>query len=85
MNRSRLIVPHPELSDVSPEMAEQLEALLLYLKESRGFDFTASPMRVKVTCTRLANPNGGDPQGVILLMEETDGRTNDPSHGEGER
>ena len=42
-------------------------------------------MRVKVTCTRLANPNGGDPQGVILLMEETDGRTNDPSHGEGER
>jgi two-component system CheB/CheR fusion protein len=33
------------------------------------------PMRVKVTCTQLANPNGGDPQGVILLMEETDGRT----------
>ena len=31
------------------------------------------PMRVKVTCTQLANPNGGDPQGVILLMEETDG------------
>ena len=30
-------------------------------------------MRVKVTCTQLANPNGGDPQGVILLMEETDG------------
>lgn len=41
MNRSRLIVPDPELSDVSPEMAEQLEALLLYLKESGGFDFTA--------------------------------------------
>ncbi|HEY5939622.1 MAG TPA: CheR family methyltransferase, partial [Gemmatimonadales bacterium] len=32
------------------------------------------PMRVKVTCTQLANPNGGDPQGVILLMEATDGR-----------
>lgn len=32
------------------------------------------PMRVKVTCTRLADPNGGDPQGVILLMEETDAK-----------
>jgi two-component system CheB/CheR fusion protein len=32
------------------------------------------PMRVKVTCTQLANPKGRDPQGVILLMEETDGR-----------
>jgi two-component system CheB/CheR fusion protein len=32
------------------------------------------PMRVKVTCTQLVDPNGGDPQGVILLMEETDGK-----------
>jgi two-component system, chemotaxis family, CheB/CheR fusion protein len=32
------------------------------------------PMRVKVTCTQLADPSGGDPQGVILVMEETDGR-----------
>jgi two-component system, chemotaxis family, CheB/CheR fusion protein len=32
------------------------------------------PMQVKVTCTQLANPHGGDPQGVILLMEETDGK-----------
>jgi two-component system, chemotaxis family, CheB/CheR fusion protein len=32
------------------------------------------PIRVKVTCTRLAGPNGGDPQGVILLMEEADGK-----------
>jgi len=32
------------------------------------------PMRVKVTCTQLANPKGGDPQGVILLMEEADGK-----------
>ena len=32
------------------------------------------PMRVKVTCTQLANPSGGEPQGVILMMEETDGK-----------
>jgi two-component system, chemotaxis family, CheB/CheR fusion protein len=32
------------------------------------------PMRVKVTCTQLADPKGGDPQGVILLMQETDGK-----------
>ena len=32
------------------------------------------PMRVKVTCTQLASPNGGEPQGVILLMEEADGK-----------
>jgi hypothetical protein len=31
-------------------------------------------MRVKVTCTQLASPDGGTAQGVILLMEETDGR-----------
>jgi two-component system CheB/CheR fusion protein len=27
-------------------------------------------MRVKVTCTQLAGSDGGDPQGVILVMEE---------------
>ena len=32
------------------------------------------PMRVKVTCTQLASPSGGEPQGVILLMEEADGK-----------
>ncbi|MEP7226639.1 MAG: CheR family methyltransferase [Gemmatimonadales bacterium] len=32
------------------------------------------PIRVKVTCTQLADPNGGDPRGVILLMEEADGK-----------
>jgi two-component system CheB/CheR fusion protein len=32
------------------------------------------PMRVKVTCTQLVDPKGGDPQGVILMMEETDGK-----------
>ncbi len=32
------------------------------------------PMQVKVTCTQLVDPKGGDPQGVILLMEETDGK-----------
>jgi two-component system, chemotaxis family, CheB/CheR fusion protein len=31
-------------------------------------------IRVKVTCTQLAHPNGGEPQGVILLVEENDGR-----------
>ncbi|MEO8089253.1 MAG: CheR family methyltransferase [Gemmatimonadales bacterium] len=30
--------------------------------------------RVKVTCTQLANPNGGDALGAILLMEEADGK-----------
>jgi two-component system CheB/CheR fusion protein len=31
------------------------------------------PVRVKVTCTQLAGAGGGEPQGVILVMEETDG------------
>jgi two-component system, chemotaxis family, CheB/CheR fusion protein len=31
-------------------------------------------IQVKVTCTQLAHPNGGEPQGVILLVEENDGR-----------
>ena len=30
-------------------------------------------MEVKVTCSQLPDPHGGDPRGVILLMEETDG------------
>jgi two-component system CheB/CheR fusion protein len=30
-------------------------------------------IRVKVTCTQLANIAGGEPQGVILIMEEVDG------------
>lgn len=41
MSKARQVAFDPELTDVPPEMAEQLEALLLYLKESRGFDFTA--------------------------------------------
>jgi two-component system CheB/CheR fusion protein len=32
------------------------------------------PMEVKVTCTQLPDPHGGEPRGVILVMEETDGR-----------
>ncbi len=36
------------------------------------------PMSVKVICTQLATPNGGEPQGVILLMEETDAGSNHP-------
>ena len=31
------------------------------------------PVRVKVTCTPLANPGGKAPQGVILMMEAADG------------
>ena len=31
------------------------------------------PIDVKVTCTQLPDPKGGDPRGVILLMEEIDG------------
>ncbi len=33
------------------------------------------PMQVKVTCTQLVNPDGGDAQGVILVMEETNGES----------
>jgi two-component system, chemotaxis family, CheB/CheR fusion protein len=29
-------------------------------------------IRIKVTCTQLADPNGGQPRGVILLIEEFD-------------
>lgn len=32
------------------------------------------PIQVKVTCTQMADPDGGEPLGIILLMEETDGR-----------
>jgi two-component system CheB/CheR fusion protein len=32
------------------------------------------PIEVRVTCTQLPDPQGGEPRGVILVMEETDGR-----------
>ncbi len=70
----------PIRASLASDSEEEFTEVVLDATNRRG-----KPMRVKVTCTRLANPNGGDPQGVILLMEETDGRTNDPSHGEGER
>ena len=47
----------------------ELSEIVLDATNRRG-----KPMRVKVTCTQLANPEEGAPQGVILLMEETDGR-----------
>lgn len=48
--------------------AKEFTEVVLDATNRRG-----KPMRVKVTCTQLASPGGGDPQGVILLMEETDG------------
>lgn len=47
---------------------KQFMEVLLDATNRRG-----KPTRVKVTCTQLTNPSGGDPRGVILLMEETDG------------
>jgi two-component system, chemotaxis family, CheB/CheR fusion protein len=47
--------------------AEFLEVML------DGTNRRGKRIRVKVTCTQLAGPNGGEPQGVILAMEETDG------------
>jgi two-component system CheB/CheR fusion protein len=41
MSKSKHAVPEPEQTDVAPETAAELETLLLYLKQSRGFDFTA--------------------------------------------
>jgi two-component system CheB/CheR fusion protein len=32
------------------------------------------PTRIRVTCTQLPGRNGGTPDGVILLMEETNGK-----------
>jgi two-component system, chemotaxis family, CheB/CheR fusion protein len=47
--------------------AQEFNEVVLDATNRRG-----KPTRVKVTCTQLANPGGGEPQGVILLMEETD-------------
>jgi two-component system CheB/CheR fusion protein len=41
--------------------------------ELDGTNRRGKPVRVKVTCTQLAGAAGGEPQGVILMMEETDG------------
>ena len=70
----------PIRASLASDSEEEFSEVVLDATNRQG-----KPMRVKVTCTRLANPDGRDPQGVILLMEETDGRTNDPSQGEGER
>jgi two-component system, chemotaxis family, CheB/CheR fusion protein len=47
--------------------AEFLEVVL------DGTNRRGKSVRVKVTCTQLAGASGGEPQGVILVMEETDG------------
>ncbi len=49
--------------------AEQYLELTVDAINRRG-----KPIRVKVTCTQLRDPQGGDPRGVILLMEEADGK-----------
>ena len=41
MNESKQLLPEAEQANDSPEMGKEFEALLLYLKQSRGFDFTA--------------------------------------------
>ncbi len=41
MTKSKQVVPEAEEANESPEVSEEFEALLLYLKQSRGFDFTA--------------------------------------------
>ena len=41
MSKSKQAVPDAEQLSESPEVAEELEALLSYLKQTRGFDFTA--------------------------------------------
>ncbi len=60
---------------------EQLKApIKACLTEQGGFhelmvpatNRRGKPIRVKVTCTQLAGPTGEEPQGVILVMEETD-------------
>jgi two-component system, chemotaxis family, CheB/CheR fusion protein len=47
--------------------AEYLEVVL------DGTNRRGKAVRVKVTCTQLAGVNGKEPEGVILVMEETDG------------
>ncbi len=39
----------------------------------RATNRRGKPIQVRVTCTQLAGPPGEEPQGVILVMEETDG------------
>jgi len=41
MSESRQVLPEAEQTNESPDAAQEFEALLLYLKQSRGFDFTA--------------------------------------------
>lgn len=44
--------------------AQEFMEVVLDATNRRG-----KPLRVKVTCTKLANPGGGDPQGVISLWK----------------
>lgn len=41
MSKAKPVLAEAEPTNESPEMAAELEGLLLYLKQSRGFDFTA--------------------------------------------
>jgi two-component system CheB/CheR fusion protein len=51
-------------------LAREAEFLELVLD---GTNRRGKPIRVKITCTQLASANGGEPQGVILMMEGVDG------------
>jgi two-component system CheB/CheR fusion protein len=48
-------------------LSQEAEFLELMLD---GTNRRGKPIRVKVTCTQLASPGGGEPTGVILVMEE---------------
>ncbi len=48
-------------------LAREAEFLELELD---GTNRRGKPIRVKVTCTQLSSPDGGEPAGVILVMEE---------------